>query len=199
MLLFRQQCIILPVLNVPLFPCTRARQVSIFPPFHISQCAHSWECARFHDIVMYRFYQPLPAVIQTERYPGLLFYSIPEHACKCSNTASIMQLRCHATTTFPNGLSHKKRSASNRLDIHNDWLLFYLTCNLIRKRRQKFLSTFRKHGVRGVCTKPIKERIAFRCFFSWCTLLEIYRHILINLWVTLCKLDGMFCSVAVVV
>lgn len=164
----------------------------------IPQCAHSWECAWFHDILMYRFYQPFPAVIQTQRYPGILFYSILERVCKRSNTASIMQLWCHVMVLFPNGLSHNKRSASNHLDIHNNRLLLYLTCNLLRKRRQKLLSTFEKHRVRGECTKPIKERIAFCCFFSWCTLLEIYLHILINLWVTLCKLDGMFYSVAVV-
>lgn len=93
-----------------------------------------------------------------------LFCSSVEDACKCSITASTMQLWWHVMALFPNSLSHNKRS-SNHSDRHNDRLPFYLTCNLPRKLRQKLLSTFVKHKMRGVCTKPIKKRIAFCGFF----------------------------------
>lgn len=117
-----------------------------------------------HSNVM--FLSTFPSRYSNRKITGDYFFcSTVEDARECSITAPTMQLWWHVMALFPNSLSHNKRSASNHSDRHNDRLPFYLTCNLPRKWRQKSPSTFVKHRMRGVCTKPIKERIAFCCLF----------------------------------
>lgn len=131
----------------------------------VPQCGQSWGCVLLcHSNAM--FLSTFPSSYSNRKITRDFFFfcSSVEDACKCSITAPTMQLWWHVMALFPNSVSHNKRS-SNHSDRHNDRLPFYLTCNLPRKLRQKLLSIFVKHRVRGVCTKPIKKRIAFCGFF----------------------------------
>lgn len=142
---------------------TWAQQMSTFPPFCNVDRAEdvyyftSFQCGAFINISQQLF--------EEKATWGLLFCSTVEDAHKCSITAPTRQLWWHVMATFPNSLSHKKRSASDHSDRHNDRLPFYVMCNLPRKWRLKLPSTFVTHRMRGVCTKPIKGRIASCCFF----------------------------------
>lgn len=109
---------LLLVLNVPLFSPVwglakwTSSLHSTFHNVHTAGNVHDFMtlwCIDFVNLCQQLFKQ--------KDIQGYFFYSIPESACKCSNTASIMQLWCHAMIMFPNGLSHNKRSASNHLDI----------------------------------------------------------------------------------